>query len=95
MANLKREALDYHKLGGKPGKVAIVYSHPEEAVEMRRHVDFLRLEGFLTGETEFLDLDRLQGVHGLRALRATINLESDILAQKVSNLAEQNPIESY
>jgi hypothetical protein len=32
----------------QPGKIAIVYSHPEEAKEMRHHIEFLQSEGYLT-----------------------------------------------
>jgi hypothetical protein len=60
----------------QPGKIAVVYSHPQEAKEMRLHIDFLRKEGLLTGKTEALELEDLSGLHGLRALRVTINLDS-------------------
>lgn len=59
----------------QPGKVAVVFSHPEEEAEIRRYVDFLSGQGILTGETDLLEIEDLPGVHGLKALRATINLE--------------------
>ena len=34
----------------QPGKVAMVYSNPEEAREMRRHIEFLSSEGILDGK---------------------------------------------
>jgi hypothetical protein len=70
----------------QPGRIAIVYSHPEEAVEMRRHIDFLRSEGYLTGELEDLELEDLPGVQGLRALRAGIDLESPVLAERAGRV---------
>jgi hypothetical protein len=63
-----------------PGKIAIVYSHPEEAVEMRRHIDFLNAEGYLTGEIEDLELAELPGVQGLKSLRVAVDLKSKALS---------------
>lgn len=59
----------------QPGKVAVVFSHPEEEAEIRRYIDFLSGQKILTGETDFLEIEDLPGVQGLKALRATINLE--------------------
>jgi hypothetical protein len=71
----------------QPGKIAIVYSHPEEAQEMRRHMDFIRKEGYLTGELENLELEDLPGVQGLRSLRVSVNLESEALSERVRGMA--------
>lgn len=60
----------------QPGKVAVVYSQPEEKDEIGRYIDYLSRQKILTGETEELEIDDLQGVHGLRALRTTVNLET-------------------
>ena len=60
----------------QPGKVAVVFSHPEEEEEIRRYIDFLSGQNILTGETDFLEIEDLPGVYGLKALRATINLEN-------------------
>lgn len=75
----------------QPGKIAIVYSRAEEEREMRRHIDFLRHEGFLKGSLESLDLDDLPGVQGLRALRVTIDLDSPTLARRVERLEAITP----
>jgi len=53
----------------QPGKIAIVYMHNQEAKEFEEHIDFLRHDGLLEGEIEYLDLEELQGVSGLKALR--------------------------
>ena len=66
----------------QPGKIAIVYSHAEEAQEMRRHIEFLRSGGYLIGEPENLELENLPGVHGLRSLRVGVNLDSQALAER-------------
>ena len=67
----------------QPGKIALVYSRPEEEQEIRRHVDFLLSQGYLTGEVEEVELDQLPGVQGLRSLRIGVNLDSRILSEGV------------
>jgi hypothetical protein len=59
----------------QPGQIAVVFSHTEEGAEIRRYIDFFSAQGILTGETEELEIEDLPGVHGLRALRTTVNLE--------------------
>jgi hypothetical protein len=88
-----KSRLDKASLKGKgerltqPGKIAVVYSHPEEAQEMLRHIDFLRSEGYLTGDVENLELEQLPGVKGLRALRASVNFDSKALSERVKPTA--------
>jgi hypothetical protein len=67
----------------QPGKIAIVYSQPAEAQEYRRYVEYLQNLGYLTREVEPLELDELQGVHGLRALRVTVDLANPRVEQRV------------
>jgi hypothetical protein len=54
------------------GKIAIVYSQPKEAEEYRGYIRYLQAAGYFTPEIEELELENLQGVHGLRALRITL-----------------------
>ena len=58
----------------QPGKIAIVYSQSREATEYRQYIDYLQATGRLTGELEELELEDLQGVPGLRALRVTVDM---------------------
>jgi hypothetical protein len=58
----------------QPGKIAIIYSQPAEAAEYRDYIDYLQAAGYLTGDLEDLELEALQGVHGLRALRVAVDL---------------------
>ncbi|PON11054.1 GAF domain-containing protein, partial [Candidatus Entotheonella serta] len=58
----------------QPGKITIVYSQAKEAMEYREYLDYLHASGYLTGETEEVDLEDLDGEQGLRALRVTVNL---------------------
>ena len=62
----------------QPGKIAIVYTQPREAIEYSEYIDYLEKQGLLTGEVEKYDLEELQGVSGLKAIRVTINLENQI-----------------
>ncbi len=64
----------------QPGRIAIVYSRPDEFQEMSRHINFLQHRGFLNDDVESLELNDLPGVQGLKALRVGVNLESRALA---------------
>src|SRR5213594_1567728 len=74
----------------QPGKIAIIYAHPGEAHEYRGYIDYLQSLGYLTGEVEDTELDELQGVHGLRALRVTIDLRNPRIERRVG-LADLQP----
>ena len=71
----------------QPEKIAIVYSRPEEELEIRHHIDYLRSEGYLTGELERLELDELPGVHGLKSIRVGVDMTSQALSEKVEQAA--------
>lgn len=71
----------------QPGKIAIVYSQPQEAKEIRHHINFLCSHGYLTGEIEEMELEELPGVRGLRCLRVGVDLESKVLMETVKNRA--------
>ncbi len=60
----------------QPGTVAIVYAQPKEAYEYREYIDFLVHNGHLRGDLESFELEDLQGIQGLKALRVTVNLEA-------------------
>jgi hypothetical protein len=59
----------------QPGKIAMVYSNPKEAEEYQEYILFLQNKRLLQPGIEFLELEELQGVSGLKALRVNINLE--------------------
>ena len=56
----------------QPGTISIVYSQLREVEEYYQYIDYLKAAGYLVGETEELDLEDLQGMTGLRALRVTV-----------------------
>ena len=68
----------------QPGKIVVVYAQPAEAQEYRGYIEYLRHLGYLKGEVEDFELDALQGVHGLRALRVTVALENPRVERAVS-----------
>ncbi|AEV97484.1 hypothetical protein A4D02_30710 [Niastella koreensis] len=59
----------------QPGKIAMVYSNPKEAEEYQEYILFLQNKRLLQPGIEFLELEELQGVSGLKALRVDINLD--------------------
>ncbi len=67
----------------QPGKIAVVYSNPEEGRQIQQHVDFMTNQGKLNDDLEILDLDDMPDVKGLKALRVRINLESKAMANVI------------
>jgi len=59
----------------QPGKIAIVYSNQKEVIEYQEYIEFLKNKNILKPTVEFLELEELQGVKGMKALRVEINLE--------------------
>jgi GAF domain len=61
----------------QPAHIAIVYAQAAEAHEYREYLDYLAATGHIVpGPVEDLELDELQGVHGLRALRVAVDLSA-------------------
>ena len=56
----------------QPEKIALIYFSQSEEDEYLGYLSLLQAKGYLTNEIEFLDLEDLQGVHGLKALRVGI-----------------------
>src|SRR5215813_6436796 len=71
----------------QPGKIAIIYSQPAEALEYRSYIEYLQSLGYLTRDVQSLELGELQGVQGLRALRVEVALDNPKL-RKSLDLAE-------
>lgn len=59
----------------QPGKLAIVFSQTKEASEYLDYIEFLQNQRLLLHDLEQLELEELQGVVGLKALRVSINME--------------------
>jgi len=60
----------------QPGKIAIVYSQNKEALEYIRYIEFLQAKKIIKHGVEHLDLEELQGVKGLKALRVEVSLDT-------------------
>ena len=54
------------------GKITIVYSQKGDEIEYLQYVQFLQSKNVLTDNVEILELEDLQGVTGLKAIRADI-----------------------
>ena len=57
----------------QPGKIAIVYSQPKEAAEYKEYIEFLQNKKLLKAGIEEFELEELQGVVGLKALRVDVS----------------------
>ena len=54
------------------GKITIIYSQEEDEIEYRRYIGFLQTMKQLDDDLEMLELEDLQGVTGLKALRISV-----------------------
>ncbi|SCC49603.1 hypothetical protein GA0116948_11113 [Chitinophaga costaii] len=59
----------------QPGKIALVFNYAREAEEYRKYIHFLQNKNILLPEIEMLELEELQGISGLKAMRVSINME--------------------
>jgi hypothetical protein len=59
----------------QPGKIALVYTNPKEADEYLQYITFLQNKNLLLNDLEHLELEELQGVIGLKAIRVGVNYE--------------------
>ena len=58
----------------QPGRIALVYSQQREADEYLEYLDYLQDRELLEDDIEELELEELQGVKGLLALRVKVKL---------------------
>jgi hypothetical protein len=70
-----------------PGKIAIVYSQDKDAVEYKKYIKYLQSKSLL-GKLEQLDLEDLQGVYGLKALRVEVIYHNDFNEQPTITMEE-------
>jgi len=62
----------------QPNKIAMVYFNAEEAKEYIEYIKYMQDQGLLKDDLEQLELDELQGVSGLKALRVGIRYTDEI-----------------
>lgn len=58
------------------GKITIVYSQKQEEAEYRRYIQFLQHKKMLGNVIETFEVEDLQGVTGLKALRVSVEYDS-------------------
>ena len=56
----------------KKGKLVVIYSQKTDEREYIKYINFLQSKNYLEDEIEIVELDDLQGVTGLKALRVNI-----------------------
>jgi len=61
----------------QPGKIAIVYFNNEEAKEYLGYIRQLQVMNLLAEGVEHLEVEELQGVEGLKALRVEVTAKTD------------------
>jgi hypothetical protein len=57
----------------QPGKIAMVYCNQKEANEYEEYIQFLQSKNLLKPGIENLELEEMQGLRGMKALRVTIS----------------------
>jgi hypothetical protein len=72
----------------QPGKIAIVYTQAKDAVEYTEYIEFLQSQNLLKPGIEKHDLEELQGVIGLKALRVDVNFDALSQDKKKVELSE-------
>jgi hypothetical protein len=60
----------------REGAITIVYTKAEEEAEYLRYIGILQSAGFLRDNLEHFDVEDLQGVSGLKALRVRVSYDS-------------------
>jgi GAF domain-containing protein len=56
----------------QPGKIAMVYFTQLEAQDYLKYIADFQKQGLLTDQVEYLELDEIQGISGLKGLRVTV-----------------------
>lgn len=66
----------------QPGKIALIYFNQKEADEYISYIHHLQEKKLLNDDLEYLELEELQGVNGLKALRVGVNVNEEIEAEE-------------
>ncbi|NNF32829.1 MAG: GAF domain-containing protein, partial [Saprospiraceae bacterium] len=72
----------------QPGKLAIVFAHPDERLEYIGYLKYMESLGYIKPGIEVHDLAPVQGINGLRALRVSINYDQDLAIDQSMKLIE-------
>lgn len=74
----------------QPGSIAIVYSQEQDAKEYRKYLNYLGDKGYVKKGFEDLELEDLQGVTGLRALRVQVSYAEGLTVDELIEAIESN-----
>jgi hypothetical protein len=74
----------------QPGRIAIIYSQEQDAREYSKYLNFLTAKGHLKKGFEDLELEDLQGVTGLRALRAEVSFTGGLSVDELIEAIESS-----
>ncbi len=70
------------------GKLVVVYSQKQEEIEYLRYIDFLTSKGYFNSEVEIVELEGMQGVPGLKAIRVGILYQPEKKSNKTYTYQE-------
>jgi hypothetical protein len=56
----------------QPGKISIIFTHSEDEKEYLKYISFLQSKKKLLDDVEILEIEDLQGVTGLKAIRVSV-----------------------
>ena len=73
----------------QPGKIAIIYSQEKDAIEYMKYIEYLKAKDLLIGDLEQLELEELQGVSGLKALRIAVKIEKSSIMKEVEDILQK------
>jgi len=71
----------------QPGKLAVIFSQESEMAEYQRYLEYLVAKGYFEDNIEYLALEDLQGVYGLRALR--VQIKNGVELDEVLTIAQK------
>ncbi len=69
----------------RPGSIAIIYTQSEELNEYKKYIEYLQAKNYLKEGFETYELEDLQGVYGLKAIRVDV-------VSEINNI-QKNPAE--
>tara|TARA_Y100000815_G_scaffold84801_1_gene73521 strand:- start:36484 stop:38865 length:2382 start_codon:yes stop_codon:yes gene_type:complete len=67
----------------QPGKITVVYSQEEDEEEYLGYIRFLQSKDYIGNQVEILELEDLQGVTGLKAIRVNVLYKNEAENQKL------------
>jgi hypothetical protein len=69
----------------RQGKITIIYSQTEEEEEYMGYIGILQDEGILAKDVEHFEVEELQGVAGLKAIRVGLIHDQNLLAHRAAS----------